>query len=236
MMIFPCDDDIRVFIRQIVKVQREYNFILYSMCLMNNHYHLLYKDVKIQMPEIIGKIQENYAIYFNAKYNRTGKVFESPFKSKPIKGYHHFFITLSYILNNPVNAHLVKHYNFYKWNFPKENYDYNNLIDFSYIEKYYYSQNKMLLADYIRQNLGKNVLCSIEINKMRDKEALSLFKDITNSITGDMNFDKQIIGYNDQVNIISKAKYHGMSIRQIIKFSKLSGRFIKENLQKKTYI
>ncbi len=68
MVIFKDSQDKEVFLNLLRKAQILFGFQIFAYCLMFNHYHLLFKDTKKQLPFAIGWLQENYAIYFNAKY------------------------------------------------------------------------------------------------------------------------------------------------------------------------
>ena len=50
--------------------------------LMGNHYHLLLKQLKDKgISKFMLKVGTGYAMYFNQKYKRTGRLFEGTFKS-----------------------------------------------------------------------------------------------------------------------------------------------------------
>jgi len=225
-----------VFLNIVRQVQIEYNFVLYGFCIMNNHYHLLFKDVQKQMPDIIGKIQENYALYFNAKYNRTGKVFESPFKSKPILGSNHFFTILSYILNNPVNAGIESDFNNYQWSSSIDSHDRWNLNDFLYVRQYYSSISIMPLHIYVKQNLGKDKLCDLEIYRMKDLEALNVLNVAAGIDGSSLQFNKTNFSEDSLANLVKELSYKGLSIRQLMKFTGLTEHFIRDNKCTKEYI
>lgn len=56
-----------------------------AFCLMPNHYHLILKScIKDGIPLFIKKLNGGYAKYFNAKYERTGRLFQGKYKSKEL--------------------------------------------------------------------------------------------------------------------------------------------------------
>jgi len=57
----------------------------------------------------------SYAIYFNKKYQQTGHLFQSRYKSKYLPQEKDVIRTLKYITNNPVKATLCRNSNDYKW-------------------------------------------------------------------------------------------------------------------------
>lgn len=53
-----------------------------AYCLMPNHFHILTRErIKGGISTYMRKLLTGYAMYFNKKYERTGRLFESTFKS-----------------------------------------------------------------------------------------------------------------------------------------------------------
>ncbi|OGN01260.1 MAG: hypothetical protein A3I26_02585 [Candidatus Yanofskybacteria bacterium RIFCSPLOWO2_02_FULL_43_10] len=79
---------------------------LVSICswvLMPNHFHLYIKALSNNGPALFMlKIGTAYAKYFNAKYNRTGSLFEGKFKSVHVENDMQARYLFSYIHLNPV--------------------------------------------------------------------------------------------------------------------------------------
>lgn len=58
---------------------------LLAFCLMPNHFHLyVYQETQGSLSLLMRGIMTSYSRYFNKKYNRTGSLFESRYKSLPI--------------------------------------------------------------------------------------------------------------------------------------------------------
>ena len=75
-----------------------------AFCLMPNHYHLfLTPKVENGMALFIKKLNGGYAKYFNAKYKRSGALFEGRYKRIIIKGEAHFIHLPYYIHLNPLD-------------------------------------------------------------------------------------------------------------------------------------
>ena len=80
-----------------------------SWVLMPNHFHLYiscaYKDIEKEESYIsifLNKLCTAYSMYFNKKYNRTGKLFENKFKSVNVLDEVQAKYLFSYIHLNPV--------------------------------------------------------------------------------------------------------------------------------------
>jgi len=105
--------------------------------LMPNHFHLyITPKTEARLPsgnaitDFIHRVLTSYSKYFNAKYHRTGSLFESKFKSVHIKNDQHAKYLFSYIHLNPIKLidsrwkergiknkkEALKFLNSYKWN------------------------------------------------------------------------------------------------------------------------
>lgn len=74
-----------------------------AYCLMPNHFHLLIRErTEGGISLFMRKLMTGYSMYFNIKNERTGKLFEGPFKSVYVDTDNYFRYVLSYIHLNPV--------------------------------------------------------------------------------------------------------------------------------------
>ena len=75
-----------------------------AYCLMPNHFHLLVREiVEGGLSKFIQKLNTSYSMYFNAKNERKGALFESAFQSKHITDDVYFNHLFSYIHLNPLS-------------------------------------------------------------------------------------------------------------------------------------
>ncbi|MDX1357431.1 MAG: transposase [Clostridia bacterium] len=234
--IFARPEDKAVFLRQLSESQKENNFRLFAYSCMDNHFHLLYNDVKKQLPKIIGTLQENYAKYFNGNYKHTGQVFENPFKSKPVYNIKYFFTLVCYIENNAVDAKIVKNYTDYEWCSRISGASYLNMIDTEYLNYHFKNYKSYTLNQFIRENHTKNEICEFEKRYFSDDDASICFYNIVHAAlkytsTNLAHIDKKI-----KTEIVQKAYYAGLSIKQISGLSGFSIRFVRENKGIRDYI
>ena len=78
----------------------------YAFCLLPNHFHLLIEPKKnlsgLRTPsQAFSNVFNAYAKYINIAYQRTGPLFERPFKRIPVKDSPYFLRLLVYIYQNP---------------------------------------------------------------------------------------------------------------------------------------
>ena len=74
-----------------------------AYCLMSNHFHILVKETKEGgITKFMKKLLTAYSSYFNKKYDRTGALFGSNFKSSHLDNDEYLRHLFSYIHLNPV--------------------------------------------------------------------------------------------------------------------------------------
>ena len=105
--LFRSDEDYRVFIMQLVKIQKKYPFDLHAYCLMTNHFHLEITTGDDPIWKIMKPLMQNYAMWFNQKYGYEGHVFDSRYTSCLIENDSYFLEVNRYIHLNPVKAQMV---------------------------------------------------------------------------------------------------------------------------------
>ncbi|MGE4283150.1 MAG: transposase [Clostridia bacterium] len=125
--IFVDDEDREKFIHVLGDYKGKCQFKLYGYCLMGNHVHILLKEEKDSLAQIIKRISSTYVFWYNWKYERSGHLFQERFKSEPVENDNYFLTVLRYIHQNPVKAGLVNNARDYKWSSYNE-YIYKNRI------------------------------------------------------------------------------------------------------------
>ena len=87
-------------------LETPYELICY--CLMDNHVHLLIQTSTQPLGPLMKKINMNYAIYFNKKYNYIGYLHQGRFHADRIENSSHLLTVSRYIHLNPVAANMVE--------------------------------------------------------------------------------------------------------------------------------
>ena len=120
--IFIDKEDKEKFIKIIIAKKVNNAFKLYAYCIMDNHLHLVIKEQKETISQIIKKIAISYVYYFNNKYKRVGHLFQDRYKSETIEDEAYLLSAIRYVHNNPEKAEITKKEK-YKWS------SYPNYID-----------------------------------------------------------------------------------------------------------
>ena len=115
--IFYRQSDYARFVHTMFRLKKEYSFIIYSFCLMPNHYHLLVNtgSKPEEIPKYMHRFMSSYSKYFNKRHNVVGHLFQSPYRSSYVSKEKGFSLLNEYIRNNPIKAGIVSNIECYKW-------------------------------------------------------------------------------------------------------------------------
>ncbi|MDP2943759.1 MAG: transposase [Candidatus Omnitrophota bacterium] len=114
--IFSSDEDYAYFLEVLQEAKIKHRCLIYSYCLMTNHFHLLAKpEEKGNISWLMKLLGAKYVRYFNKAYKRTGTLWEGRFKSSLIDEELYFLACLHYIEMNPVRAGIVSSPELYRW-------------------------------------------------------------------------------------------------------------------------
>ena len=104
--VFRDDDDRRTVLSVLRHVLDRYGWLLYTYCLLGNHYHLV---IETPLPNLsVGMRQLNglYARRFNRRHGRVGHVFQARFRSVLVESESYLLEVCRYVVLNPVRAGL----------------------------------------------------------------------------------------------------------------------------------
>ena len=179
--IFLDDEDKSRFINTIYHKKEDDGFCLYAYCLMDNHIHLVIKEQKDLISNIMRRIGTSYANYFNKKYKRVGHVFQDRYKSEPIEDERYLLSVIRYVHNNPVKAGICR------------------------IEEYKWSSYQL----YIQGEKGQKKLIEHEeilsyFSEDRDR-AIILFKEFNNQEDNDdfMDMEEELLNEEETLEYIN---------------------------------
>lgn len=92
-------------ILKLLRLNNFYNEIyLQAYCLMPNHFHLLIKQSSaLSIDKFMNSLALRYAIYFNRRYKRIGRLFQDVYKAVSVETDEQFLHLSRYIHQNPLN-------------------------------------------------------------------------------------------------------------------------------------
>ena len=90
---------------EIFKEEREKTLVsILGYCLMPNHFHLiLHEHTEGGISKFMNKLLTAYSMYFNIKYERSGPLFNHPFRSEHINNESQYLYIFSYVHLNPLS-------------------------------------------------------------------------------------------------------------------------------------
>ncbi len=88
------DDKVKIIKKRVVE--------LVALCLMPNHFHLIVKEVEEGgIASYMQRVLNSYTKYYNTKYQRSGHLFQGPYKAVHIKDDRQLMYLSTYVHRNP---------------------------------------------------------------------------------------------------------------------------------------
>lgn len=221
-IIFEEDDDKRRFLETLGRFKKQCNIKLYGYCLMDNHVHLLVKEVEVTISEFIKRICSSYVYWYNMKYDRCGHLFQDRFKSEVVETRAYFFTVLRYIHQNPLKAGIEENVLDSKWTSIGAYLYQSTIVDTKFVLSLFSEDREkamQLIAKYM--NEINDDLCMEELVRVRlsDQDVIDYLR--TLGITSISTMQQMSKGERD-TTIAMLMKLNGVSIRQISRITGFS--------------
>ena len=115
-LIFREPDDYQRFLGWLRDSAREFKVAIHAYVLMPNHLHLLATPSTAEgLAQTMQRVGRYYVPWYNAKYHRSGSLFQGRFKTSLIDAERYFMVCSRYIESNPVRSQLVGEARDYPW-------------------------------------------------------------------------------------------------------------------------
>lgn len=218
-ILFHEDMDYRVYLKYLHKYSKKYKIKTISYCLMPNHLHILVLDNNNNISNMMHDVQTSYSLFHNAKYKRTGPVFEDRFHGRAINSVNYILNAFRYILQNPQKAGLSSVEN-YKWS-SFAAYNKKSWIDLDIIKNYLPSFD--IYCEFL---IKPETDYYFEFDKISNNdEAAKQF--IENKFH--INSCRELNNFEDVVKIKSLKflRKNGLSISQISRLTGISRKYIQ---------
>ena len=106
--IFREDENYRYLLNWVKHYSIEFDISVIAYCLLPNHYHFLLRQDGLEpISKYIQRTFNRYTKAFNKSFQRTGTLFEGPFKAVHIDTDEYLLQICRYIHRNPLDAGLV---------------------------------------------------------------------------------------------------------------------------------
>lgn len=113
--IFEDDEDRRAFLQTFAQVVEQFNWLCFSWCLMDNHYHLLIQTPDGNLSKGMRQLNGVYTQISNRRHRRVGHLFQGRFKAILVDGDAYLLELARYVVLNPVRAGMVKRPENWPW-------------------------------------------------------------------------------------------------------------------------
>ena len=113
--IFVDDVDRNRFLRIVAVGTEKLGAECYGYCLMSNHYHLVMRTLRANIPSVMQHIDGLYTQYENWRHRTTGHVFEGRYMAILVDDTAYLRNAIGYVFRNPVNAGLVADAAQWRW-------------------------------------------------------------------------------------------------------------------------
>ncbi len=255
--IFKNEQDYLKFLEILQEASQDYDFEIYSYCLMGNHYHLLIKIKKENLSTIMQKVNSRYSIYFNHKYKRVGPLWQGRFKSWFVYDEVYLKTLVRYIEFNPIKAKIVNEIGIYRWSMSSCNFKLSmlnfELIDITDFDTKFNNNEEMRVEELFKSKFKieenktikkielKSIGSYFELNEDRELAIyLAVIDGYTQSdIAKHLNLSNVAISkilkiYKQKVTLFNKLKNKGIfwSYSKDITYKEIGDRLFIEYLLK----
>ena len=82
--IYRNSHDFSHFLELLGQTTERFRFVVHAYCLLDNHYHAIIQTPDANLSQGMQWLGLSYSRWFNARYDRSGPLFQGRFKSVPI--------------------------------------------------------------------------------------------------------------------------------------------------------
>jgi REP element-mobilizing transposase RayT len=117
--VYVDDADRRAFLALLAWVVADYEWRVHTLCLMNNHYHLVVETERWLLSLGVQRLNGRYAERFNRRFKRTGHLWGDRFWTRLVETEEYLLDVCEYVIHNPVRAGLVAHARDWPWSYSR---------------------------------------------------------------------------------------------------------------------
>ncbi|MDP2922852.1 MAG: transposase [Candidatus Omnitrophota bacterium] len=186
-------------------VSKKFKWNIFSFAFMPNHLHILLKISEANLSEGIKKLCEQYAKYFNKKYERKGPVFSRPYRAALCLDDMYLLSISIYIHLNPFKAKLCERIDGYRWSSLKAYIDAKaySFVDSLFVLRILNEKNINMAKDtyfkLLSRATGANFKNIIEYPSFIEK-----FKDTVRNILKKLNISTTSDNIEDEIDKFSR--------------------------------
>ena len=222
--IFNDEEDKQKYVLTLIKYKEICGCEIYGYCLMSNHIHLILKEGKEPIAQVMKRIGASYVYWYNMKYERYGHLFQDRFKSEIIENDGYLMVALRYIHQNPLKAGMVEKVAAYAWSSYNEYMKQVGVVtDIGFILNLFGPDPKkavLRFKEFMEQDNTVGCLDD-EVRKIKlisDEDVKVLIKKMTGSANPQV---LQTMNKKDRDDVIRELRGEQVSIRQLARITGL---------------
>jgi putative transposase len=220
--IFEDEEDRRKFLETLGYYKTLSRYLLYGYCLMDNHVHLVLKEMNESISQVIKRISSSYVYWYNQKYDRCGHLFQERFKSEVVEKDVYFLTVLRYIHQNPVKAGITQDISEYLWTSYQDYIRSSGITDVNFALNIFSSDRTKavkLFVNYSNENNVDECLDYTERVAVSDKEIMKYLNEMGIATISQL----QRLNKTQRDHVIRKMKkVEGSTIRQLARITGIS--------------
>lgn len=217
-VIFEQSEDYEKFIEVLNKYKAISGYKVFAYCLMSNHIHLVIKEEKESIEQIIKRIAGSYVYWYNWKYYRKGHLFQDRFRSEPIEDEKYLLTVIRYIHKNPVKAEIIEKLEDYPYSSYKEYIiDESGIVDKDFVYEHISKEGFIVFNNETTEDKCLDI--EDFVFRISDDDARKVIQKIA-GITS--TTELQLFDRDERNKCIKKMKQKGLSIRQISRLTGIS--------------
>ena len=222
--IFEDTEDCCKFLSILKEYKELCNYSIYAYCLMGNHIHLLLKEGSESLEQIFKRVCGKFVYWYNAKYQRTGHLFQDRFKSEPVDTEEYLQTVLRYIHQNPVKAKLCRRVSDYAYSSYAEYLGSSSFVDTAFILQIWPMDTFVELNE---TTVDVNCLDISENTEVRvtEEQASAMMRKISNCENAT---EFQSLDSTKRDKYLKKLRENGVSIRQLSRLTGISVGIIRK--------
>lgn len=222
--IFEDDEDYNKFLRVLEECKAISEFQIFAYCLMSNHIHLLLKEVKEPIDQIMKRITTRFVYWYNIKYRRSGHLYQDRFKSEPVENDEYFLTVIRYIHQNPVKAGICNEPQNYHFSSYSEFFKNQTFVDCNFVFE------MLSKDDFIKFNNEKAYEQCLDIEekaiiRVTDEQARKIIEKYSKCKNAS---EFQALDAKTRDECLRKLRESGLSIRQISRLTGVSFNIVRK--------
>jgi putative transposase len=113
---FARDSDYLIYLLHLRELGEKHGCAVHAYCLMTNHVHLLLTpSTEKGCANLMRDLGQRYVQYFNRRYGRIGTLWQGRYWANVVESSRYVLGCYQYIERNPVDAHMVRAPQDYRW-------------------------------------------------------------------------------------------------------------------------